>query len=89
MERKPAELREPAGDPQLKALATRCLPKLPHGISNASLVGRESIKLERLVLETRRAELVHLALWLPPPGVLIKASSANTSSAKSIGAHTK
>jgi pimeloyl-ACP methyl ester carboxylesterase len=89
MERKPAELREPAGDPQLEALATRCLPKLPHGISKASLVGRESIKLERLVLETRRAELVHLALWLPPPGVLIKASSANTSSAKQIGAHTK
>ena len=61
----------------------------PKGIAKASLVGRESIKLERLVLETRRAELVHLALWLPPPGVLIKASSANTSSAKSIGAHTK
>jgi glycosyl-4,4'-diaponeurosporenoate acyltransferase len=58
---------------------------LPKGIAKASLVGRESIKLERLVLETRRAELVHLALWLfwtitplwlPPAGVLINLAFA-------------
>ena len=58
---------------------------LPHGIAKAALVGRESIKLERLVLETRRAELVHLALWLfwtitplwlPPAGVLINLAFA-------------
>jgi glycosyl-4,4'-diaponeurosporenoate acyltransferase len=58
---------------------------LPKGIAKASLVGRESIKLERLVLETRRAELVHLALWLfwtitplwlAPAGVLINLAFA-------------
>ncbi|MEX0588867.1 MAG: hypothetical protein WD136_06390 [Cyanobium sp.] len=53
---------------------------LPSGIAKASLVGRDRRNLERLVLETKRAELVHLALWLfwiatplwlPPAGVLI------------------
>lgn len=53
---------------------------LPYGVAKASLVGRDRRNLERLVLETRRAELVHLALWpfwiatalwLPPLGVLI------------------
>ena len=53
---------------------------LPNGVAKASLVGRDRRNLERLVLETRRAELVHLALWLfwiatalwlPPVGVLI------------------
>jgi glycosyl-4,4'-diaponeurosporenoate acyltransferase len=53
---------------------------LPSGVAKASLVGRERRDLGRLVLETRRAELVHLALWLfwiitplwlPPMGVLI------------------
>lgn len=53
---------------------------LPNGVAKASLVSRDRRNLERLVLETRRAELVHLALWLfwivtalwlPPVGVLI------------------
>jgi glycosyl-4,4'-diaponeurosporenoate acyltransferase len=53
---------------------------LPGGVSKASLVRREPLALRRLLLETRRAELVHwalwpawllTALWLPPAGVLI------------------
>ena len=53
---------------------------LPRGVAKASLVGRNRRDLERLLLETRRAELVHLSLWmfwiitplwLPPMGVLI------------------
>ncbi|MFN9872440.1 MAG: hypothetical protein ACK55E_13495 [Cyanobacteriota bacterium] len=53
---------------------------LPGGVPKASLVSRDRQALERLVAETRRAELVHLALWplwlftllwLPPSGVLI------------------
>ena len=53
---------------------------LPGGVRKASLVRRDPSALERLVLETRRAELVHwalwpawipTALWLPPLGVLI------------------
>ncbi|MCP9790557.1 hypothetical protein KBZ20_02450 [Vulcanococcus limneticus Candia 3F8] len=50
------------------------------GVRKASLVGRDRETLRRLVAETRRAELVHLALWpfwiatalwLPPMGVLL------------------
>jgi glycosyl-4,4'-diaponeurosporenoate acyltransferase len=53
---------------------------LPGGVTKAQLVTRDRQALERLVAETRRAELVHLALWplwlitplwLPPAGVLI------------------
>jgi glycosyl-4,4'-diaponeurosporenoate acyltransferase len=53
---------------------------LPQGVAKAALVGRTRPALERLVLETRRAELVHLllwpfwvvtALWLPPSGVAL------------------
>lgn len=53
---------------------------LPGGVPKASLVSRDRQALERLLAETRRAELVHLALWplwlftllwLPPAGVLI------------------
>jgi glycosyl-4,4'-diaponeurosporenoate acyltransferase len=53
---------------------------LPSGVAKASLVGRKRPNLERLLLETKRAELVHLALWwfwlvtalwLPPAGVLV------------------
>jgi glycosyl-4,4'-diaponeurosporenoate acyltransferase len=53
---------------------------LPGGVAKASLVCRDRASLERLLTETRRAELVHLmlwpfwlvtALWLPPMGVLI------------------
>jgi glycosyl-4,4'-diaponeurosporenoate acyltransferase len=53
---------------------------LPGGVRKASLVRRDPSALKRLVLETRRAELVHwalwpawipAALWLPPLGVLI------------------
>ena len=69
-------------------LAIRCwkpwLPDagtaLPSGVAKASLVGRDPRDLERLLLETKRAEWVHLVLWLfwlvtplwlPPAGVLI------------------
>lgn len=53
---------------------------LPKGVAKAALVGRNRADLERLVLETRRAELVHLLLWpfwivtsswLTPAGVLL------------------
>ena len=53
---------------------------LPGGVRKASLVRRDRARLERLRLETRRAELVHralwpfwiiTALWLPPAGVVI------------------
>jgi glycosyl-4,4'-diaponeurosporenoate acyltransferase len=53
---------------------------LPGGVRKDSLVSRDPAALQRLVEETRRAELVHLAiwpfwlctaLWLPPVGVLI------------------
>ena len=37
---------------------------LPKGVAKAALVGRNRADLERLMLETRRAELVHLLLWL-------------------------
>ncbi len=52
----------------------------PGGVAKNSLVGRDRATLERLLAETRRAELVHLALWpfwivtalwLSPAGVLI------------------
>lgn len=51
---------------------------LPGGIRKASLARRDPAALERLIAETRRAELVHWALWpawlltvlwLPPAGV--------------------
>lgn len=53
---------------------------LPGGIHKASLMGRDRAGLERLLVETRRAELVHwalwpawlvTALWLPPRGVVL------------------
>ena len=53
---------------------------LPGGIHKASLMGRDRAGLERLLAETRRAELVHCALWpawlvtalwLPPQGVVL------------------
>jgi glycosyl-4,4'-diaponeurosporenoate acyltransferase len=53
---------------------------LPGGVRKGSLARRDPTQLERLVLETRRAELVHrtlwsfwivTALWLPPAGVLV------------------
>jgi glycosyl-4,4'-diaponeurosporenoate acyltransferase len=53
---------------------------LPGGVPKASLVRRDPLALERLLLETRRAELVHwallpagllTALWLPPAGVVV------------------
>lgn len=52
---------------------------LPGGVAKSSLVQRDAGKLRRLVIETRRAELVHwllwpagllTALWLPATGVL-------------------
>jgi glycosyl-4,4'-diaponeurosporenoate acyltransferase len=53
---------------------------LPGGVRKAGLVSSDRALLMRLCIETRRAELVHLALWpfwlvtglwLPPLGVLI------------------
>jgi glycosyl-4,4'-diaponeurosporenoate acyltransferase len=53
---------------------------LPGGIRKASLARRDPGALQRLIVETRRAELVHwaiwpawlaTALWLPPRGVLL------------------
>lgn len=53
---------------------------LPGGVAKASLVRRDRLALERLLIETRRAELVHVllwpaglltALWLPAPAVLV------------------
>jgi glycosyl-4,4'-diaponeurosporenoate acyltransferase len=58
---------------------------LPGGIRKASLARRDPQALRRLIAETRRAELVHwalwpvwllTALWLPPPGVLINLAFA-------------
>ena len=52
----------------------------PGGVRKASLVSRDPARLERLIAETRRAELVHLGVWpfwlatlvwMPPWGVLI------------------
>lgn len=53
---------------------------LPGGLRKASLAHRDPAQLKRLLQESRRAELVHGALWpfwtvtslwLPPAGVLI------------------
>ena len=53
---------------------------LPGGVAKASLVRRDPQALERLLIETRRAELVHVllcpaglltALWLPAVAVLV------------------
>jgi glycosyl-4,4'-diaponeurosporenoate acyltransferase len=53
---------------------------LPGGVAKASLVRRDPEALRRLVIETRRAELVHgllwpagllTASWLPPAAVLV------------------
>ncbi|MEX1316769.1 MAG: hypothetical protein AB1Z22_06530 [Synechococcaceae cyanobacterium] len=58
---------------------------LPGGVSKASLVRRNPLALRRLLLETRRAELGHwalwpawllTALWLPPAGVLLNLAFA-------------
>lgn len=55
-------------------------PALPGGIAKANLVRRDRHSQQRLLIETRRAELVHwtlwaagllTALWLPPAGVLV------------------
>jgi glycosyl-4,4'-diaponeurosporenoate acyltransferase len=55
---------------------------LPGGITKASLARRDQPALLRLMAETRRAELVHWALWplwlltllwLPGPGVALNA----------------
>lgn len=53
---------------------------LPAGVAKAPLAQRDPAALRRLLLETRRAELVHwilwpfwivTSLWLPPAGVVI------------------
>lgn len=64
-------------------------PALPGGIAKAQLVERDPASLQRLLIETRRAELVHwllwaaaplTALWLPPAAALVNllfATAAN------------
>jgi glycosyl-4,4'-diaponeurosporenoate acyltransferase len=60
-------------------------PALPGGIAKARLVARDPAILQRLVIETRRAELVHwlllpggllTALWLPSTGVVVNVGFA-------------
>jgi glycosyl-4,4'-diaponeurosporenoate acyltransferase len=59
---------------------------LPGGVRKASLVQRDPAALRRLLLETRRAEIVHwllwpaallTALWLPPAGVMVNLAFAS------------
>lgn len=59
---------------------------LPGGIAKASLVRRDAAALQRLLIETRRAEWVHgllwaagllTALWLPPVAVLVNLAFAS------------
>jgi glycosyl-4,4'-diaponeurosporenoate acyltransferase len=78
-------LRAPAASPGLGIRVwKRWIPDaggaLPGGVSKGSLVRRDPRALRRLVIETRRAELVHgvlwsagllTALWLPPVAVLV------------------
>ncbi|MFZ0409106.1 MAG: hypothetical protein WAM11_13495 [Cyanobium sp.] len=63
-----------------KGLLPDAGPALPGGVAKRALVRRDPRALEQLVAETRRAELVHWALWpfwivtslwLPPVGVLL------------------
>jgi glycosyl-4,4'-diaponeurosporenoate acyltransferase len=63
-----------------KALLPDAGTAFPGGVAKTSLVARDRATLQRLLEETRRAELVHLALWpfwtvtllwLPPAGVVI------------------
>jgi glycosyl-4,4'-diaponeurosporenoate acyltransferase len=79
----------PAANPLQMRRWKRCIPDaggaLPGGIGKASLARRDPQALQRLIAETRRAELVHWALWpvwlltvlwLPPMGVLINLAFA-------------
>ena len=76
--------RRPPPDPVAIRIWKRWIPDagdaLPGGVRKASLVRRDREALRLLLIETRRAELVHwallpagllTALWLPPPGVLL------------------
>jgi glycosyl-4,4'-diaponeurosporenoate acyltransferase len=76
----PRRPRGPAGIRVWKRWIPDAGGALPGGVAKASLVRREPEALQRLVIETRRAELVHwallpggcvTALWLPPAGVLL------------------
>jgi glycosyl-4,4'-diaponeurosporenoate acyltransferase len=60
-------------------------PALPGGVAKTSLVRRDPAALQRLVVETRRAELVHwllwpagalTSLWLPPAAVAVNLAFA-------------
>lgn len=59
-------VRRPAPAPGLRRWK-RWIPDagaaLPGGVAKASLVSRDPQSLQQLVIETRRAELVHWALW--------------------------
>lgn len=80
-------LAAPAGIRLWKRWIPDAGPALPGGIAKASLVRRDPATLRRLLIETRRAELVHwalwaaglgTALWLPPAGVLVNLLFATT-----------
>ena len=55
--------RAPLGIRRWKRWIPDAGPALPGGVAKASLVSRDPRSLQRLVIETRRAELVHWALW--------------------------
>lgn len=78
--RPPARRAGPPGIRRWKRWIPDAGPALPGGIAKASLVRRDPDALARLLLETRRAALVHgalwaaglgTALWLPPAGVAV------------------
>ncbi|MEB3166563.1 MAG: hypothetical protein VKO65_07820 [Cyanobacteriota bacterium] len=86
--RRPGSLTAPPASPAARPPGIRVWKRwipdaggaLPGGVRKASLVRRDGHSLRRLVLETRRAELVHwlllpggllTALWLPPAGVVV------------------
>lgn len=75
----PAHTAAPPGIRRWKRWIPDAGAALPGGVAKASLVSRDPCGLERLVIETRRAELVHwalgaagllTALWLPLPAVV-------------------
>lgn len=75
-ERRGAPIRDPLAIRRWKRWIPDAGGALPGGVRKATLVGRDPLALGRLVIETRRAELVHWlllpagllpALWLPRP----------------------
>ncbi len=76
----PGRVVAPAGIRVWKRWIPDAGPALPGGIAKANLARRDPESQRLLLIETRRAELVHwalwaagllTALWLPPAGVLV------------------